>query len=691
MQRIRNQHPQIAEVAIKVIMWVTCATRPLNSVEIQHAIAIGLDAERFDEDSLPDVEDLVSYCQGLVAVDKGSDIIKLFHFTTQEFLKTSWKVFFPNAHSQIGNCCITYLSLDAFDGGSCTSRRDFQCRLQTYPLYPYSATSWGLHAQEKELDHGILMQFLRSDEKASASFQAILTEPETRNEWQWHYPYHFRPWKTTGLHLAAYYGVQSAVKSLILNGQSVDPFDSYNRTPLSLAADGGHCEVADLLLANGAAVHTKDNQGRSPLSYAIIFGNSQMAELLLEKGADPNTKTTNRSTVTEYEAMPDTIFDANSNPYFIEHPENKAFLRKGWEKVSTRIPDDSSEYGGSSSSEESYDDYYDDERLILATECGDTPLDVAVELQNAHIVSLLLNYKADPDQSSAFGENGERLLSHAIKLGNERIVELLIAESKNPNVPDCNGRTPFFYAVGLSRESVVRLLLNCPSMKPNVSDKVGRTPFSYAMDRSRPKIVKLLIMKGIFQSAEDIETSRLFSWVAKYGDQETFISLPPEVSGSQDTSGRTILSYSAELGNLAVAQVCLESGIPVDAVDCAGRTPLSWAAGSGQTALVDLLLNARADPDQADLSGQTPSEWVDKYERSIPPPKNKVDRISGGFLGISAFLNALTALSAVVEINHRSEAAMIRMKLDCARWKRSSEQLEVVLSMREPASFLEDE
>jgi hypothetical protein len=173
--------------------------------------------------------------------------------------------------------------------------------------------------------------------------------------------------------------------------------------------------------------------------------------------------------------------------------------------------------------------------------------------------------------------------------------------------------------------------------------------------------MKFLISKGIFQGAEDIEPCRLFSWMAKYGDQETFNSLPPEISGSQDTSGRTILSLSAELGNLAVAQACLESGILVDAVDCAGRTPLSWAAGSGQTALVELLLNAHANPDQADLSGQTPSEWVNKYEHSIAPPGNQVDEVGGGPSGIG-FSAWSTALSAVVRINRCLEAAEAAMK-----------------------------
>jgi hypothetical protein len=195
-------------------------------------------------------------------------------------------------------------------------------------------------------------------------------------------------------------------------------------------------------------------------------------------------------------------------------------------------------------------------------------------------------------------------------------------------------------------------------------------------------------MRGIFQSAEDSETCRLFSWFAKYGDQETFNSLPPEIFDLKDTSGRTMLSLSAELGNLAVAQACLKSGMLVDAVDCAGRTPLSWAVGSGQTELVGILLNAHANPDQADFSGQTPSEWLKKYECSIAPSGNQIDQVGGSFLGISALF---TALSAVAIIKRRSEVEMIKVKLDCGRWERLREELEVVLPMRESAGFLEDD
>ena len=36
----------------------------------------------FDEENLPEIEDTVSVCAGLVAINEASDIIRLIHYTT---------------------------------------------------------------------------------------------------------------------------------------------------------------------------------------------------------------------------------------------------------------------------------------------------------------------------------------------------------------------------------------------------------------------------------------------------------------------------------------------------------------------------------------------------------------------------------------------------------------------------------
>jgi hypothetical protein len=50
-------------------------------------LAVELDEEGLDEDNIPVVEDIISVCAGLVTIDKESNVIRLVHYTTQDYLK----------------------------------------------------------------------------------------------------------------------------------------------------------------------------------------------------------------------------------------------------------------------------------------------------------------------------------------------------------------------------------------------------------------------------------------------------------------------------------------------------------------------------------------------------------------------------------------------------------------------------
>ncbi|KAH7231610.1 nucleoside phosphorylase domain-containing protein [Fusarium redolens] len=84
MGRINDHKPGLQNLAKKVLSWITWAKRPLTTSELQHALAVEAGKSELDEDNIPQIEDLVSVCAGLVTVDKESGIIRLVHYTTQE-------------------------------------------------------------------------------------------------------------------------------------------------------------------------------------------------------------------------------------------------------------------------------------------------------------------------------------------------------------------------------------------------------------------------------------------------------------------------------------------------------------------------------------------------------------------------------------------------------------------------------
>src|SRR3982074_897423 len=119
MERIGGQFEYQEKLAKQVLSWITCAKRPLTTSELQHALAVEVGESALDEENLPQIEDMVSVCAGLVAVDKESNIIRLVHYTTQEYFKRTQNHWFPNAEPEITTTCVTYLSFNIFQSGFC--------------------------------------------------------------------------------------------------------------------------------------------------------------------------------------------------------------------------------------------------------------------------------------------------------------------------------------------------------------------------------------------------------------------------------------------------------------------------------------------------------------------------------------------------------------------------------------------
>ena len=92
------------------------------------------------------------------------------------------------------------------------------------------------------------------------------------------------------LHLAAYQGDLTKVKTLIEKESDINLGDKEGFTLLHAAAVGGRKEVVEILLAKGANVNTRNRNGWTPLHYATREGHREVAELLISKGANVNAK-----------------------------------------------------------------------------------------------------------------------------------------------------------------------------------------------------------------------------------------------------------------------------------------------------------------------------------------------------------------------------------------------------------------
>ncbi|KAF2787420.1 ankyrin, partial [Melanomma pulvis-pyrius CBS 109.77] len=291
LERIEGQRAGHSRLAKHVLSWITFAKRPLTTAEIRCALAVESDEAELDPENKPDVEDLVSVCAGLVVVDEESAVIRLVHYTTQEYFERTSSYFNPAAQLLIAKTCLTYLSFSVFESGSCATDEDFEERLRQHELLNYAASHCGEHVRcvEAEVAEGVC-SLLTHDGLLACAVQVSYVESSNRfKKYSQHYP------AITGLHWAARFGLCEVAKTYLrVVGEhavhAVNAMDNHGRHSLMYAAKHGHYEMAKLLLDKGADINTQGGEYGNALQAASVQGHEQVVKLLLDKGANINAQ-----------------------------------------------------------------------------------------------------------------------------------------------------------------------------------------------------------------------------------------------------------------------------------------------------------------------------------------------------------------------------------------------------------------
>ncbi|KAL8668528.1 MAG: hypothetical protein Q9168_006848 [Polycauliona sp. 1 TL-2023] len=591
LDRIQGQLPGDTALAKNVLSWITYARRPLSTLELSHALAVNIGDSELDTDNIPEVEDMISVCAGLVTVDEESNIIRLVHYTTQEYFERTRDTWNPEAQKDIASVCLTYLSFRCFASGLVRDYHDevvygkeIELRMTNNPFYMYAVVNWVKHLIPVESECLDLVLDLLQHEGLIASVRQIL--------------HHFviQPWLAndgTVLHLAASFGLSSLSEKLLGDtsktaSNMINSLDGGGQTPLHWAVTNAYEAVVKLFLArDGVEADLKDDDGRTPLWYAAEDGNEVVAKLLLAR---------------------DDV-DVNSNDLHGQTPLSHA-AKNGHEAVVKLLLTRS------------------DIEADSKDQHGRTPLSFAAERGREAVVKLLLarhDVEADskghdlrtPLSYVAGGQFTTFNTSH----DSEAVVKLLLARKDvEVDSKDSDGRTPLSFAAANGKEEVVKLLLARKDVEMNSKDSDGRTPLSFAAKNGREEVVKMLLARDDVEADTKDNRGRTPLSYAAEGrfelhtfDYEAVVKLllarkDVEVD-SNDKSGGTPLSYAAENGNEAVVKLLLaRKEVEVDSKDFHGRTPLFYAAANGNEELVKLLL-ARDDVDinsKVYGSGSTP-------------------------------------------------------------------------------------
>lgn len=212
----------------------------MTYIEIQHALAIEPGTSAFDEENLDDIDEIVSHCAGLVTVDEETQIIRLVHFTTQDYFRRYGTEILASAQQDIATSCLTYLLYDEFGDGwfgepfydrrgvillrVTTPRQD---RAQRYPFLTYASKHWPTHALlcGQHNVKKLMMEFVNDDRRVSSAAQVILEVFFSYN-----IPRAIKRTKIggplTAMHFLAYLGHEEMVSELLKSGFEADVQDS---------------------------------------------------------------------------------------------------------------------------------------------------------------------------------------------------------------------------------------------------------------------------------------------------------------------------------------------------------------------------------------------------------------------------------------------------------------------------------
>ncbi|RYP32310.1 hypothetical protein DL767_005285 [Monosporascus sp. MG133] len=447
MKRIQGQNEDRRDLAMEVLSWITCAKRPLTTTELQHALAVEIGAPDLDDENITDIADMVSACAGLVTVDNESCIVRLVHYTTQEYFEKTQTQWFPDAQLHIAQVCITYLSFSKFESGFSSSMCAYLERLASNPFYSYSAENWGRHAGAVPASQSVA-RFLGNPGQVEASYQALFLPDDTMLSDD--DLVRMAPKGFTELHLAAYFGLEEIAK-VMMTKYDINTEDSHGRTPLSYAAENGQETMVRLLLAEGAKANTEDPSSRTPLGWAARFGHKTVVQMLLAtEGINVNAKDLEGDTPLHHAAE--------------DGDETVVGLLLAAKGVDANIENSN----------------------------GDTPLHIAVTWADEKVVELLLaSEKVDANIKNCIGSTP---LHIAVSLAYENIVEMLLATGKvDANIKDRNNNTPLHVAVHCAYEKVVELLLATEKVDANIKERNDNTPLHLAVRCAYEKVVKLLL------------------------------------------------------------------------------------------------------------------------------------------------------------------------------------------------------
>ncbi|RXW19484.1 hypothetical protein EST38_g6375 [Candolleomyces aberdarensis] len=532
LDRIESQDPQKALLAKRTFLWVAYALETLKIQQLQEALAVSLDSETFDEDSIVTEELIHDVCCGLISFESTRGA-RFIHYTTRDFFRDRCSSWFRQPHVILASSCIIYLSSTKFP---------------FVRLVPYADGHWGRHAR------------LASEGKPDL--------PRHVSEFLTKFPNHSWPspngspygngWIIPELiasgHLAAFWGL----KSYLSRHVGVSMVTAINQfTFLHVAAIGGYVDTAEVIMQKwpGLSPHDPSSEGKTPFMLASGCGHTSMLEFFLSNSSKDHHLLNSKASC-----------GCTALACAVRQNQSSAV------RVLASFPGIN----------------------VNATACdtGLSPLAWAARTGDVPIVKQLLsNPLLDVNVRNPL--TGYTALFEACFQDNIHIAKLLTSRPDlDVNLGPYCGCTPLILSVYCQREAVIPILLHHPDINLHARCQ-GSGPALAPRDSWPSNWVSELLLTHprLFVGPSHADMQFCLERAAELGLESTVKDIISKVLAPANLRpAPPVLVEAAKAGQLSIVEMLLEYA-DVNAVDDVGCTALAGAAMRGHSNIVTLLVS----------------------------------------------------------------------------------------------------
>ncbi|MDD9891071.1 MAG: ankyrin repeat domain-containing protein [Gammaproteobacteria bacterium] len=368
----------------------------------------------------------------------------------------------------------------------------------------------------------------------------------------------------TALWLAAINGSPGMLQLLLEAGADADVSLTMGETPLMSAARTGNMESVALLLQHGAEINAaEEERGQTALMWAVAQSHADVVQLLIANGADLNLRTK------VWYQLENTAGNTNPTGNF-------------------RMA-----HGGSSA-------------IMFAARIGDIAT-----------ARGLIEAGADVNETAASGVSA---LTQAAHSGHEELALFLLEQGADPNAMEA-GYTALHAAVLRSQVRLVRALLEAgaeydtpvahgtPGRRFSAdysirSQLIGRDAFWMAAKYGEVEILRILLGEGADPFATD--DNSVTTLQVAMGNSGSSLDWRRDRIGNEERD-----LEDEERRTLELAQILIDEGVDVNAVDTRGRAAIHHAVLKDFPTVVEYLAMRGADIHLQSGRGLTPLQLAE--------------------------------------------------------------------------------